>query len=257
MQQINSQTKIIATLGPASSTKEILQQMINEGVNVFRLNFSHSTQKEHLKLIHLINDLNMEMETNVSILADLQGPKLRVGEIDNNLINLIEGDVVTFVTIKCIGTKDHIYMSYQEFPQDVNVGETILIDDGKIKLEVTETDKMNIVKAKVIYGGPLSSHKGVNLPDTKVSLPCLSKEDILNALFAVKHNVDWIGLSFVRKASDILDLKELIKSNKGHAGVIAKIEKPEALLEIDQIIEFSDGIMVARGDLAIEIQFGC
>lgn len=255
MQQINSQTKIVATLGPASSTKEILQQMINEGVNVFRLNFSHSTQKEHLKLIHLINDLNLELETNVSILADLQGPKLRVGEIDNNLISLIEDDIVTFVTNKCIGNKDHIYMSYQEFPLDVNVGEAILIDDGKIKLEVTETDKKNVVKAKVIYGGPLSSHKGVNLPDTKVSLPCLSNEDISNALFALKHHVDWIGLSFVRKASDILILKELIKSNKGHAGVIAKIEKPEALLEIDQIIEFSDGIMVARGDLGVEIPF--
>ena len=155
MQQINTQTKIIATLGPASSTKEILKQMINEGVNVFRLNFSHSTQKEHLKLIHLINDLNLEQETNVSILADLQGPKLRVGEIENNLISLIEGDMVTFVTYKCIGTKDHIYMSYQEFPLDVKVGEAILIDDGKIKLEVTETDKKNVVQSKVIYGGPL------------------------------------------------------------------------------------------------------
>ena len=255
MQQINSQTKIIATLGSASSTKEILQLMINEGVNVFRLNFSHSSQKEHLKLIHRINDLNLELETNVSILADLQGPKLRVGEIENNLISLNEGDIVTFVTYKCIGTKEHIYMSYQEFPLDVNVGESILIDDGKIKLVVTDTDKMNVVKAKVIYGGSLSSHKGVNLPNTKVSLPCLSNEDVSNALFALKHNVDWIGLSFVRKASDILDLKELIKSSKGHAGIIAKIEKPEALLEIDQIIDFSDGIMVARGDLGVEIPF--
>jgi pyruvate kinase len=255
MQQSNSRTKIVATLGPASSTKEILQQMINEGVNVFRLNFSHSTQKEHLKLIHLINDLNLELETNVAILADLQGPKLRVGEITNNLIYLNEGDMLTFVTEKCIGTKDHIYMSYQEFPLDVNIGEAILIDDGKIKLEVTETNKKNAVKAKVIYGGPLSSYKGVNLPDTKVSLPCLSKDDISNTVFALKHDVDWIGLSFVRKASDILDLKELIKSNNGHAGVIAKIEKPEALLELDHIIEFSDGIMVARGDLGVEIPF--
>jgi pyruvate kinase len=255
MQQNNSRTKIVATLGPASSTKEIIQQMIHEGVNVFRLNFSHSTQKEHLKLIHLINDLNLELETNVAILADLQGPKLRIGEMTNNLIYLTEGDMLTFVTEKCIGTKDHIYMSYQEFPLDVKVGEAILIDDGKIKLEVTDTNKKNMVKAKVIYGGPLSSHKGVNLPDTKVSLPCLSIEDISNTVFALKHNVDWIGLSFVRKASDILDLKELIKSNKGHAGVIAKIEKPEALLELDQIIEFSDGIMVARGDLGVEIPF--
>src|SRR5665647_2245925 len=141
MQQINSQTKIVATLGPASSTKEIIRRMIIEGVDVFRLNFSHSTQSEHLKLIHIIQDLNLEFDTHVSILADLQGPKLRVGKIENNLINLDEGDVVTFVTEKCMGTKDHIYMSYQEFPMDVNVGEAILIDDGKIKLEVTETNK--------------------------------------------------------------------------------------------------------------------
>ena len=146
-------------------------------------------------------------------------------------------------------------MTYQEFPQDVNVGEAILIDDGKIKLEVTETNKKNTVKAKVIYGGSLSSNKGLNLPDTNVSLPCLSKEDISNAIFALEHDVDWIGLSFVRKASDVLELKQLIKSKKGHARVIAKIEKPEAVQEIDKIIEFSDGIMVARGDLGVEIPF--
>ena len=255
MKYINSQTKIIATLGPASSTKEIIHKMIIEGVDVFRLNFSHSTQAEHLKLIHIIQDLNLEFETHVSILADLQGPKLRVGEIENNLINLEVGDIVTFVSEKCIGTKDHIFMTYQEFPQDVNVGEAILIDDGKIKLEVTETNKKNTVKAKVIYGGSLSSNKGLNLPDTNVSLPCLSKEDISNAIFALEHDVDWIGLSFVRKASDVLELKQLIKSKKGHARVIAKIEKPEAVQEIDKIIEFSDGIMVARGDLGVEIPF--
>jgi len=255
MQQINSQTKIIATLGPASSTREIILKMVNAGVDVFRLNFSHSTRAAHLKLIHIIQDLNLEFDTHVSILADLQGPKLRVGVIENNLLNLEKDNSITFVTEKCIGTKNHIYMSYQKFPQDVNVGETILIDDGKIKLEVTETNKSNTVKAKVIYGGPLSSNKGLNLPDTNVSLPCLSKEDISNAIFALEHDVDWIGLSFVRKAADVLELKELIKSKKGHARVIAKIEKPEALQEIDKIIEFSDGIMVARGDLGVEISF--
>ena len=250
-----SQTTIIATLGPASSSKEILHKMILEGVDVFRLNFSHSSQEEHLKLIKLIRELNLELETNVSILADLQGPKLRVGIIDNNFINLIEDDIITFVTEKCLGTKDHIYMGYKEFPRDVNIGETILIDDGKIKLEVIETNKTDIVKAKVIYGGPLSSNKGVNLPETKVSLPCLTDEDISNAIFALKHGVDWIALSFVRRASDILDLKDLIKKKKGHAGVIAKIEKPEALQEIDQIIDLTDGIMIARGDLGVEVPF--
>ena len=255
MRKINSQTKVIATLGPASNSKEVILQMINAGVNVFRLNFSHSTQDEHLKLINIIKDLNLELGTNVSILADLQGPKLRVGEIENDLLNLEEGDIISFVTEKCSGTKDHLYISYQEFPKDVNPGETILIDDGKIKLEVTETNRNDIVKAKVIYGGPISSNKGVNLPDTKVSLPCLSETDISNAFFALEHDIDWLGLSFVRKASDVLELKNLIKKKKGHAGVVAKIEKPEALKEIDQIIDLADAVMVARGDLGVEIPF--
>jgi len=255
MKSINSQTKIIATLGPASSSKDILRQMIYEGVNVFRLNFSHSSKEEYLRLINLIKDLNLELGSNVAVMADLQGPKLRVGEIENNMIQLNEGDVITFVTEKCIGRKDHIYMSYQEFPKDVNAGEVILIDDGKIKLEVIETNKNDTVKTKVIYGGPLSSHKGVNLPGTKVSLPCLMAEDISNAVFALEHGVDWIAMSFVRKASDILELKELIRKSNCDAGVIAKIEKPEALLEIDQIIDAADGIMVARGDLGVEMPF--
>jgi len=255
MLKINSQTKVIVTLGPASNSKEVILKVINAGVDVFRLNFSHSTQDEHLKLINIIKDLNLELGTNVAILADLQGPKLRVGEIENGLLNLEEGDIITFVTEKCLGTKEHLYMSYQEFPKDVNPGETILIDDGKIKLEVTETNKNDIVKAKVIYGGPISSNKGVNLPDTKVSLPCLSEKDISNAFFALEHDVDWLGLSFVRKASDILELKNLIKKKKGHAGVVAKIEKPEALKEIDQIIELADAVMIARGDLGVEVPF--
>jgi pyruvate kinase len=255
MHQEYSQTKIIATLGPASSSKDIIYQMIQEGVSVFRLNFSHSTKEEHLKLITLIKALNKELKTNVSVLADLQGPKLRIGAIENNLILLTAGDTITFVTENCIGNKDHIYMSYQEFPNDVNVGEIILIDDGKLKLKVTETNFKDRVKALVIYGGPLSSYKGVNLPNTKVSLPCLTPNDISNAIFAIKHDVDWIGMSFVRKASDIIELKELIKKENGDAGIIAKIEKPEALLEIDEIIDLADGIMVARGDLGVEIPF--
>jgi pyruvate kinase len=255
MKQVNSQTKIMVTLGPASSSKEVLQKMIDEGVDVFRLNFSHSTKEEHLKLMNIIKELNIELGTNVSILADLQGPKLRVGDIENNSLILQAGDVITFVTQKCMGTREHIYMSYQEFPKDVNPGEAILIDDGKIKLEVTDTNGKDIVKAKVIYGGIISSHKGVNLPETKVSLPCLTDEDISNAVFALDQDVDWIALSFVRKASDIIELKNLIKKKKGHAGVIAKIEKPEALLEIDRIIELTDGVMVARGDLGVEVPF--
>lgn len=252
---VNSQTKIIATLGPASASKNIISRLIGSGVDVFRINFSHSSKEEYLSVTTLIKELNKELDTNVAVLADLQGPKLRVGEIENNLIDLVEGEVITFVNKKCIGRKEHIYMSYQEFPMDINVGEAILIDDGKIKLEVTETNKKDTVRAKVIYGGPLSSNKGVNLPNTNVSLPCMTAEDISNAVFALQHGVEWIALSFVRKASDVLELKELISKSKGHAGVIAKIEKPEALLEIDQIIDVSDGIMVARGDLGVEVPF--
>ncbi len=255
MKKTSSQTKIIATLGPSTSSKEIMQRLIEEGVDVFRLNFSHSTQAEHLKLIHSIRQLNQELNTNVAILADLQGPKLRIGEIENNRIDLEKGDVVNFVSQKCIGTKKAIYMSYREFSRDVNPGELMLIDDGKIELEVVETNKKDLVKARVIYGGPLSSRKGVNLPNTKISLPSLTKEDISNAVFAMENDVDWIALSFVRKASDIEDLKKLIEKHGGHAGVIAKIEKPEALDEIDKIIDITDAVMVARGDLGVEVSF--
>ncbi len=255
MRQINSQTKIIATLGPATSSKIIISELIRSGVDVFRLNFSHTSKEEYLRLIYLIKELNLEIGTNVAIMADLQGPKLRVGEIENNMIHLAKGDAITFVTEKCIGRKDHIYMSYQNFPKDVNVGEAILIDDGKIELKVTETNKNDSVRAKVIYGGSLSSNKGVNLPNTKVSLPCLTEEDISNAVFALEHGVDWIALSFVRTASDIFELKALIRKSNGDARVIAKIEKPEALREIDQIIDATDGVMVARGDLGVEVPF--
>jgi pyruvate kinase len=206
-------------------------------------------------LIHLIKEINLELGTNVSILADLQGPKLRIGDIENGVLNLMKNDIVTFVTEECIGTINHLYMSYQEFPRDVNIGETILIDDGKIKLEVIETNGSDTVKAKVIYGGLLSSKKGVNLPDTKVSLPSLTAKDISDANFALEQSVDWIALSFVRRASDILDLKKIIDEKQGHAGIIAKIEKPEALLEIDEIVNLTDAVMVARGDLGVEVPF--
>ena len=252
---LDSRTKIVATLGPSASSKTIISKLIHEGVDVFRLNFSHSSREEHLRLINLIKALNLELNTNVAIMVDLQGPKLRVGEIENNQIELTEGDIITFVTKEGIGNKDHIVMSYKAFPKDVNRGDKILIDDGKIKLEVIETNKKNTVRAKVIYGGALLSNKGVNLPDTLVSLPCMTAEDISNAVFALEQGIDWIALSFVRKASDVYQLKELIRKNKGDARVIAKIEKPEALLEIDQIIDMADGIMVARGDLGVEVPF--
>jgi len=251
-----SSTKIVATIGPACSSREVLREMFLEGVDVCRLNFSHSSHEEHLRVINLIRELNKELDTNVAILADLQGPKLRIGDVENNGVELKEGHEIIFITTEhFVGNQDKVYMSYREFPLDVKVGDTILIDDGKLKLEVTETNNSDAVKAKVINGGILSSKKGVNLPNTKVSLPSLTEKDKEDARFALSQDVDWIALSFVRKATDIADLKELMRQEKKHAWVIAKIEKPEALEEIDEIIDIANGIMVARGDLGVEVPF--
>jgi len=255
MSRYQNKTKIIATIGPATSSKDQLRKLFEAGVNVCRLNFSHGSHDDHLEVINHILELNEELGTNIAMLADLQGPKLRIGDVTNNGIELLEGDEITFVNTPCMGTKQAVYMSYPLFAADVAIGDTVLIDDGKIKLEVTETNGKDKVKAKVIFGGILSSKKGVNLPKTKISLPSLTEKDIADAAFALDHDVDWIALSFVRSAQDILDLRKLVDEKGKHTNIIAKIEKPEALLEIDEIIENSDGIMVARGDLGVEVHF--
>jgi pyruvate kinase len=254
MRHERSHTKIIATLGPASSDKVTLRKMFLEGIDVCRLNFSHGSHEDHLKNIILIRELNEEMQANVAILADLQGPKLRIGVVEDNVI-LKDNSIFSLVNEKCTGNAKKAYMSYAQLPQDVEVGEIILIDDGKIKLEVIETNKVDKVTTRVLFGGPLSSKKGVNLPHTKVSLPSLTEKDIEDALFALEHDVDWLALSFVRTVNDIIDLKNLIKKTKKTARIIAKIEKPEAINEIDQIIDMTDAIMVARGDLGVEVDF--
>ena len=251
----HNSTKIVATVGPASSPKEMLKKLILAGVDVFRLNFSHGSHSDHKEVIDRVLELNTELHTSVAILADLQGPKLRIGEVENNGVRLEEGATIEFTNEKCVGTSKRVYMSYELFAKDVNVGDAILIDDGKIKLEATETNRKDSVIAKVIYGGILSSKKGVNLPQTKISLPSLTEKDIADAEFALEHNADWLALSFVRSVADINDLKDIIKQKKKHAKVIAKIEKPEALKDIDNIISASDAIMVARGDLGVELPF--
>jgi pyruvate kinase len=255
MRHERSQTKIVATIGPASAPKEVLRKMFLEGIDVCRLNFSHGTHEEHLKVIQNIRQLNEELRANVAILADLQGPKLRVGKIQDDEMEVKEDDSIVFVTDKNKAKGRKIHMKYQEFPRDVKDGDTILIDDGKIKLQVSDTNGVDTVKAQVVHGGTISSHKGVNLPDTRVSLPSLTEKDMKDAEFALDQDVDWIALSFVRTVTDIADLKKIIKKKNKHAGVIAKIEKPEALNEIDEIIDLSDGIMVARGDLGVEVSF--
>jgi pyruvate kinase len=251
----DSLTKIIATIGPACSSKETLRKMIMEGMNVCRLNFSHGTYEDHEKVINIIQELNKELNANIAILVDLQGPKLRIGEVENNHLVLNEGDIIRFVTDKCVGTIEQIYMSYKQFPMDVIPGEIVLVDDGKIKLEVMETNRKDSVSMKVINGGILSSKKGVNLPNTKISLPSLTEKDIEDANFALKYDINMIALSFVRNVRDIEALKEIIKSSGNEVIVIAKIEKPEAIEAFDDILDCTDAVMVARGDLGVETPF--
>ncbi|WP_373518786.1 pyruvate kinase [Pricia sp.] len=247
-------TKIVATLGPATSTKEVLRKMIEAGVDVFRVNFSHAKYEDVTARIKMIRELNEELGSNTSILADLQGPKLRVGVMAGEVV-VAPGDEITFVTGKPFeGNSERVYMNYATFPQDVKPGERILLDDGKLIFEVVSTDGKAEVKARVIQGGPLKSKKGVNLPNTNISLPALTEKDIKDAEFAVSQNVDWIALSFVRFSQDLIDLQNIISQHSEHKiPIIAKIEKPEAVENIDKIVAYCDGLMVARGDLGVEV----
>jgi pyruvate kinase len=247
-------TKIVATLGPACSSKEVIKKMIDAGVNVFRINFSHADYADVKERIDIIRGLNDEFGYTTAILADLQGPKLRVGVMKEDVV-VNPGDIITFQTAEDVpGTKERVYMNYKEFPRDVNPGEKILLDDGKLMFEALETNGTTEVVCKVIQGGPLKSKKGVNLPNTKVSLPALTKKDIKDALFAIEQEVDWIALSFVRTPADLEELQDLIaKHSKYKIPIVAKIEKPEAVENIDKIVAFCDGLMVARGDLGVEI----
>ncbi|GIK69966.1 MAG: pyruvate kinase [Bacteroidota bacterium] len=246
-------TKIVATIGPASTSKEILREMIKAGMNVCRVNFSHGAYADHKKVLETIAEINAEEKTNIAVLLDLQGPKIRIGEVENNGVELCDEEILTITTDPCMGTSKRIYITYPEFPKDVCKGEKILLDDGKLVLEVISTNQQNEVLAKVINGGTLSSKKGVNLPNTKVSLPSLTKKDREDLAFALENNVEWIGLSFVRSATDIKELKKIIIEKGKDCRVVAKIEKPEALNEIDSIIHETDAVMVARGDLGVEI----
>ncbi len=247
-------TKIVATLGPATSSKEVLREMMNAGADVFRINFSHANYKDVAERIKMIRKLNDELGKNTAILADLQGPKLRVGVMGAEVV-VAPDDEITFVTGEPFeGNSERVYMNYDSFPQDVKAGERILLDDGKLIFEVLSTNKKDEVKAKVIQGGPLKSKKGVNLPNTNISLPALTEKDIEDAIFAVGQDVDWIALSFVRFSQDLIDLQNLIKEHtEQKIPIIAKIEKPEAVENIDKIVAYCDGLMVARGDLGVEV----
>ena len=249
----NKKTKIVATLGPATSSKEVLYKLAKEGVNVFRINFSHADYDDVKIRIQQIREINKESEFNIAILGDLQGPKLRVGVMEEDVI-LEDGDTFKFTTEQCVGTKEKAFMTYQRFPKDVKVGEHILVDDGKLMFEVISSDKETEVVVKVIVGGALKSKKGVNLPNTAISLPALTEKDMADAVFALEQKVDWIALSFVRTPEDLRMLRDLIDQHSDYrVPVIAKIEKPEAVENIDSLIPYCDGLMVARGDLGVEI----
>jgi pyruvate kinase len=245
-------TKIVATVGPACNQYAQLLELAKAGVNVFRLNFSHGEHAGHAQVIQHITNINEKYGLHLGILADLQGPKLRVGMMENDGLQVNEGDIITFVNEDCIGTKDHVYMSYQAFAQDVELGEKVLLDDGKLTFEVIETDKISKVKMRVIYGGILKNKKGVNLPETKTSLPCLTPKDLADLEFILTQPVNWIALSFVRRQEDIFDLRQRINAVKHPALICAKIEKPEAVENLDSIIKASNAVMVARGDLGVE-----
>jgi len=253
MKVSNNRTKIVATMGPASAKKDVLLSMIKAGVNVCRLNFSHGKPQDHQKTIDMIREINDKYKINVGILADLQGPKIRIGLVKDGGIHLVNGTRINMTTQECIGDDNQIYITYEAFPQDVHANEIILLDDGKIQMKVVETNRKDTVVCEVVHGGILTSRKGVNLPNTKVSIPSLTEEDLVNLDFALKNDVEWIGLSFVRNAEDIVELKRIISRSGKSSRVIAKIEKPEAIANIDAIIAATDGVMVARGDLGVEM----
>lgn len=247
-----NRTKIITTIGPASTEKHMLERIIRAGSDVCRINGSHGDHMIMKKTIDTIRELNKELHCHVAILFDLQGPKLRIGDIEGGEIKLNEGDTIILTSKECLGTKDKLFIKYPKFHEDVELNEKVLIDDGKLELQIIDI-KGEEVYAKVTQGGILTSRKGVNLPNTRITLPSLTDKDKTDLDFALENNVDWIGLSFVRTAQDIIELKAIIKEKNKSSRVVAKIEKPEAVANIDAIIMASDGIMVARGDLGVEL----
>ena len=247
-------TKIIATIGPSSSSSKTVEQMMLEGVDVFRINFSHAKHNEVKKTIKLIREIDKKLSLNTAIIADLQGPKLRIGKMRKNS-SFKEGDKITIDSkSQLVGNSKKLYVNYKNLAKDIEEGENILLDDGKIILKILSTNKKDLVTAEVIQGGSIESNKGFNLPNTKITLSPLTEKDTKDAILAINENVDWLALSFVRSKSDIEDLLKIINQNsKYRIPVIAKIEKPEALKNIDEIIKVSSGLMVARGDLGVEL----
>ncbi len=248
-----NKTKIIATYGPACSDLKVMEEMVRHGLDVFRFNMSHGHYDLHLEGFKRVRQINKEHNLNVAILVDLQGPKIRIGEVRDNMEVLESGREVEITNKECVSTFKKLYVNYTQLPKEVEAGDAILIDDGKIELKVISTNRRDTIKAKVINGGKISSNKGVNLPDTKTSIPALTEKDRKDLQFGIKNGANWIALSFVRSPQDVIELKNIIGKKNSYMKVMAKIEKPEALKEIDEIIKAADGIMIARGDLAVEV----
>ncbi len=248
-----TRTKVVATVGPSSSSPELLKQLILAGVDTFRLNFSHGTHESHLQVITDIKKLNAELNTHVGILADLQGPKIRIGDVENGAITLIPEKEIDITVKPSLCTTHSLFVNYAPFAKEVKPDDLVLLDDGNFILKVLKSNLKDKVRAKIIYGGILTPRKGVNLPDSEISLPSLTKKDLDDLKFILKQDVNWIALSFVRKAQDIIDLKKRIKRAGQDAKVIAKIEKPQAVRNLDAILEVTDAVMIARGDLGVEV----
>jgi pyruvate kinase len=250
---VEKRTKIVATVGPACDSYEQLLELVKAGVNVFRLNFSHGAHEDKARIIEYVRQINKTEPYNIAILGDLQGPKLRVGDLEGGSMEIAAGDILTFTSVKCVGNREKIYVSYPDLHADVKVGEKILMDDGKLEVMVREITATKEVKVEVLMGGTLLPKKGVNLPDTNISLPAMTEKDFTDLDFIIKHQLDWVALSFVRKPEDIINLKQKLKDENCKTKVIAKIEMPEALKNLRDIIVESDGIMIARGDLGVEL----
>lgn len=249
---MSKRTKIIATIGPSVSSPAMISRLIRAGMDAARLNFSHGERKDHLARIRMIRSESEKAGKPIAIILDLQGPKLRVGVLQNDAVTLKHGDVVTLTSKNIVGTSSTIPITYPRLARDLTSGDMVLFDDGRLAVLVERRKNENL-SAKVVRGGVLRSRKGVNLPGAKLSLPSLSNKDKEDILFGISHGVDYIALSFVRTPQDVLATKTFIAKRGAHIPIIAKIEKPEAIANLDEIVKAADGVMVARGDLGVEM----
>jgi pyruvate kinase len=247
-------TKIVATIGPATQKPEVLRDLIEAGATTLRLNFSHGSHEDHQRSIRLIRQVSFELNQPVGILQDLQGPKIRLGKFEDGSIQLAKGDRFVLTSQPIPGTQERACVTYDKLAQEVPAGARILLDDGRVEMEVESVDlTAQELHCRVVVGGPLSNNKGVNFPGVYLSIKALTEKDREDLMFGLNQGVDWVALSFVRNPQDVLEIKEIIASAGKHVPVIVKIEKHEAIEQMEAILSLSDGVMVARGDLGVEL----